>query len=120
MKTMALIAAAILTGCGAEPGPADEPAPVSLERDAATLANHRLDAGSLPEMRLIATPRGRDVLARVVSCALPRGAAITAITRDGIPYSFPGALGLAPGWAEHRPTGAERTRVIACVRSRAA
>jgi hypothetical protein len=117
MKTIALIAAAILTGCGAEPSP-DEPAPPTLEHDATVLTGYRLDGASLPELRLIATPRGRGVLARVVSCALPRGAAITAITRDGTPYSFSGARGLAPGWAAHAPTGTERARVIACVRSR--
>jgi len=116
MKTMALIAA-ILAGCGAEPGLA-EPTPPSLERDAAALAAHRLDGGSLPQMRLLGTPRGRDVLARVVSCALPRGTALTAITRGGTPYSFAGGLGLAPGWIEHAPSGAERARVTACLRLR--
>lgn len=117
MKTIALIAAAILTGCGADPGP-DGPTQVTLERDAAALADHRLDGASLPELRLIATPRGRDILARVVSCALPPGAAITATTRDGTPYSFSGGRGLAPGWVSHTPDRGERARVLSCVRAR--
>jgi hypothetical protein len=116
MKTMALIAAAIVTGCSSDPGTVAEPTAITVERDAAALANHRLDAGSLPELRLVATSGGRELLARVVSCALPRGTAITTITSDGTPYSFVGALGLAPSWAQRAPSHDERRRVIACVR----
>jgi hypothetical protein len=122
MKTLALIAIALVVAHVAERGDdsADttEPAAVTLEHDALGLAGRSLDAGSLPQMRLVATPSGREVFARVVSCALPPGAAITAIGRDGTPYSFTGALGLAPSWAQHAPTGAERGRVIACIRAR--
>jgi hypothetical protein len=87
--------------------------------DATLLAGRGLLSGSLPEIQLLGTPRGRELMSRVVSCALPRGAAVTAITRDGTPYSFAGVLGLAPGWADHAPTGDERRRVTECLRSRA-
>jgi len=120
MKTIALIAAAILSGCGTTPDPAsraeaaDDPA---LERDTAELAQRGLVGSSLPELRLLATPAGREMLSRVVACALPRGAAITAITRAGMPYSFPGTVGLAPDWATHAPSDEERRRVARCVRA---
>jgi hypothetical protein len=133
MKTIALIAIALIVAHVAESGDsaADttstssttagmtaEPAAAALEHDALGLTGRSLEASSLPQMRLVATASGREVLARVVSCALPAGAAITAIGRDGTPYSFAGALGFAPSWTQHAPTGAERGRVIACIRAR--
>ena len=124
MKTMALIAAMMLCACG-ESGEADDAdasgsaglagAPAL---DPAMLAGRGLGASSLPAVQLVSTARGRAFLASVVSCALPRGAAITAITPAGTPYSFAGARGLAPGWAEHAPTSAERQQVAACVEAR--
>src|SRR5262245_31142417 len=98
MKLMVLLAAAILTGCGAE---SSEESPATAAPDASVLASRSLGSGSLPQIQLLATPDGRDLMARVVSCALPRGAKITTINRNGTPYSFVGALGLAPGWADH-------------------
>jgi hypothetical protein len=120
MKTIAKLvvstAAALLVGCA--PG---RPDPVDLlptAHDAAVLAAHPLGGSSLREMRLLATPDGRDALALAVSCALPAGVAITAITSNGIPYSFAGSLGLAPAWAQRTPTAGERRRVIDCMRAR--
>jgi hypothetical protein len=113
MKLIALVAVALLAGCSAD---STEETPAAPALDASRLADRGLATGSLPEIQLLATPGGRDLMARVVSCALPRGAAITAITRDGTPYSFVGALGLAPGWANHAPSSAERRRVDDCVR----
>jgi hypothetical protein len=119
MKTMALIAAAILAGCGAETGddtiPTPAPAPAL---DASVLAGRSLGHGALPQLQLLASRDGRDLMARVVSCALPRGTSITTITRDGTPYSFTGDVGLAPGWADHAPSNSERRRVSDCVRAR--
>jgi hypothetical protein len=118
MKTMALIAAMMLCACGEadEAGEADAAdAGVAPALDTAMLAGRGLGASSLPAIQLVSTARGRAFLASVVSCALPRGAAITAITPAGTPYSFAGARGLAPGWAEHAPTSAERRQVAACV-----
>jgi len=106
---MLLIAAATLTACGADA----RPTPAHI--DASALARRGLSAGSLSQMQLLATPDGRQVLAHVVACALPRGATITAITREGTPYSFAGRLGLAPAWAAHAPSKLEQHRVSACV-----
>jgi hypothetical protein len=109
---------AILTaGAGGEPAPAAPTAPAA-ELDAGALAAHSLGVNSLPGMRLLASAHGRDVLARVVSCALPRGATITTITRSGTPYSFTGDAGLAPAWARRAVTPAEHRRVAACVAAR--
>lgn len=116
MKTMALIAAAILAGCGTEPADDTAAAP-ALETS--VLAGRSLGSGSLPQLQLLASRGGRDLMSRVVSCALPRGTSITAITRDGTPYSFAGDVGLAPGWADHAPSRAEQRRVSDCVRARA-
>jgi len=117
MKLMVLLAAAILTGCSAE---SSEETPATPALDASVLANRSLGSGSLPRVQLLETAHGRDLMARVVSCALPSGAAITAINREGTPYSFVGALGLAPGWADHAPSSAERRRVDDCLRGNAA
>jgi len=118
MKTMALIAAAILAGCGTEPSDDTIPAPAAAPAlDTSVLAGRSLGSGSLPQLQLLGSRDGRDLLARVVSCALPRGASITTITRDGTPYSFTGDLGLAPGWADHAPSSTERRRVNDCVRA---
>lgn len=112
---MALIAAAILAGCGAAPG--DDTAAPAL--DTSVLAGRSLGSGSLPQLQLLASRGGRALMARVVSCALPRGSSITTITREGTPYSFTGDLGLAPGWADHAPSRTEQRRVSDCVRARA-
>lgn len=117
MKTMALIVVAMLTACGAEPSDDTTLAPAL---DATVLAGRSLGSGSLPQLQLLASPNGRDLMARVVSCALPRGASITTITRNGMPYSFTGDLGLAPGWADHAPSSTEQRRVSECVRARSA
>jgi hypothetical protein len=117
MKNMIAIAALILAACGADaPAPATLSPPLSL--DATALGAHSLGGSSLAEMRLLATADGRDVLSRVVSCALPAGAAITAITSQGTPYSFVGKAGLAPAWAQRPATADERHRVTACVLGR--
>jgi len=114
MKTMALMLVAILTGCDAEPATTTRAEP---RLDATGLDAHSLGASSLPQMRLLATPDGREVVSQVVSCALARGATITTITGDGTPYSFAGSAGLAPHWAERAPTAVERRRVSDCVRA---
>jgi hypothetical protein len=119
MKTIAVFAAAMLAACGTESAPKAPALPATAEVDTASLAEHSLSVNSLPEMRLLATASGRDVLSRVVSCALPRGASITAITRSGTPYSFTGNAGLAPDWAQRAATAHERSRVTACVLGRA-
>ena len=115
MKLMVLLAAAILTGCSAESSEESRATPAP---DASVLASRSLGSGSLPQIQLLATPDGRDLMARVVSCALPRGTTLTAINRNGTPYAVVGALGLAPGWADHAPSSIERRRVDDCLRGR--
>jgi hypothetical protein len=109
--------AAAATTADAPAAPAAAQAPELALDDATPLAGRGLSSGSLPQIQLLGTPRGRELMSRVVSCALPHGAAVTAITRDGTPYSFTGELGLAPGWADHAPTGDERRRVTDCLHS---
>ena len=46
---------------------------------------------------LIQTPEGRELLAYVVRCALPGGQSLSG-AYDGVTYTFPGAVGVAPGW----------------------
>jgi len=98
-----------------EPAAPTSIAPGALSGDVAALAARSLGASSLPAMQLLATEGGRATLSNVVSCALPRGASITTIARDGTPYAFAGSAGVAPGWAAHPPTFAERARVAACL-----
>ena len=85
MKLLAVIAAATLAACSAdEPAPDASDAPTA-QVDTAALGAHSLAVNSLPEMQLLASSSGREVLSRIVSCALPRGASITAINRSGTP-----------------------------------
>jgi hypothetical protein len=126
MKTLALLAAlvsAVVAGCDA--GDAGAPdagvaAPASTRASAdVALARQSLSGSSLPKLQLIATAEGREALAQLVSCALPAGTTINAVANDGTPYLFAGNLGLAPAWAEHAPSPAERGRVTACVHGHA-
>jgi hypothetical protein len=118
MKTITLLAAALLVGCGTDAPESAPPSPTPV--DAAVLTAHRLGGSSLSEMRLLATPDGRDTLSLAVSCALPAGASITAIASDGTPYTFAGRAGLAPAWMQRTPTAGERRHIVACVRARQA
>jgi hypothetical protein len=120
MKLAAVLVLTIVTGCTGEPAPAAPHTPAPAALDESELATHSLGVGSLATMRLVATQRGREVLSRVVSCALPRGATITAITRSGVPYTFAGDAGLAPGWARRPATQDEHQRVTGCVHARVA
>jgi hypothetical protein len=122
MKTLVLIATTLLAACGSDaPAPA-APAPgapaTPAEIDATTLIARRLGLHTLPAMQLLATPRGREIVADAISCALPAGASITAIAGDGTPYWFPGGAGLAPAWEHRTPTPGERRELTACVRAR--
>jgi hypothetical protein len=121
MRIIAVIAVAMLAACSAEesaPEATDAPAAAPVV-DTSALGAHSLAVNSLPEMQLLATSSGREVLSRIVSCALPRGASITAINREGMPYSFTGSRGLAPQWAKRAATTGEQHRVTDCVLGRA-
>lgn len=120
MRILAVIAAATLAACSADESASEAPElPVAAaQSDTAALGAHSLAVNSLAEMRLLGTSSGREVLSRIVSCALPRGASITAINRNGTPYSFTGSRGLAPEWAQRAATAGEQYRVVACVLGR--
>ncbi|MEO5727754.1 MAG: hypothetical protein ABI134_30390, partial [Byssovorax sp.] len=55
------------------------------------LTNNALTNNSLSD------PNAREVLKYIVSCALPRGAEVN-FTADGVAYTYPGEIGLAPNW----------------------
>jgi hypothetical protein len=121
MSKLALFVLAIcpmVVGCDSHAEDASRPtmpAPIA-PLDTTALSRHSLGQSSLAEMRLLATPFGRDVLAQVVSCALPRGSSLTTINRDGTPYSFPGEHGLAPAWAQRPATRGEHAEITRCLR----
>jgi hypothetical protein len=66
---------------------------------------------------LLATPEGRDLYSYIVSCALPADVTIVA-TVDGIPYEFPGSIGLAPRWLKHKLSRSGQGWVSACLLAR--
>ncbi len=117
--TLALLATALLGGACDPDDKAranEEARALPADLDTTALARRSLSASSLPQMHLLASPGGRDLLSHIVACALPAGTSLTTISRDGTPYSFFGRLGLAPTWAQHPPTAIEQHRVTACVR----
>ena len=120
MKLLAVIAAATLAACSAAEAAPDATEASTTQIDTTALGAHSLAVNSLPEMQLLATSSGREVLSRIVSCALPRGSSITAINRNGTPYSFTGSQGLAPQWAQRAATSVEQHRVTACMLGRPA
>ena len=71
----------------------------------------------LRDEKLAQTPEGRQQLKYLVSCALPEGTTVIAIAGNER-LSFPGAMGLAPGWTTQPMTAAERRRVSACMLAR--
>ena len=48
------------------------------------------------------TAGGRDIVKYMVKCALPAGDSLTKQDQNGITYTFPGGIGVAPG-AQERP-----------------
>jgi hypothetical protein len=61
------------------------------------------------------TAGGRNTVAYLVRCALPAGASITKKDQNGTSYTFPGEIGLAPGWANDRCDQSCRQWVSACM-----
>ncbi|HEY3595505.1 MAG TPA: RICIN domain-containing protein, partial [Polyangiaceae bacterium] len=47
---------------------------------------------------LMNTSQGRDTVSYMVRCALPAGHSITKKDQNGVSYTFPGQIGLAPTW----------------------
>jgi hypothetical protein len=137
-----LVAAGILAGCG---GTADDDLgrvqSAALSANALTanaltanaltanaltanaLTANALTANALTANALTANglkdPLAREFLKYAVSCALPDGASVN-VTVDGQMYSFPGQLGLAPGWGERNGScdGECQRWVSACMLAR--
>jgi hypothetical protein len=110
-RSVAMCAALALAACGGAVPSTAPIAPAPTEG----LARQSLAGSSLAELQLLTSEQGRDLLARVVACALPPGVKLTAIGRDGTPYAFPGAAGLAPAWADRPATAIEHRQVRACL-----
>ncbi len=82
------------------------------------LTNNALTSNALTSNAL-SDPNAREVLKYIASCALPSSSTIN-VTVDGVPYSFPGGLGLAPQWGQNNGTcnASCQETVSACVISR--
>ena len=89
------------------------------------LSSTKLEA-NMANAEILATPEGRDVYAYLVSCALPADVSIVAAVPDAEddPYctggtcTFPGGLGLADYWADHKLNPQGQRWVTACVLAR--
>jgi hypothetical protein len=82
------------------------------------LSANRLSANSLEVQGLMATDSGREVMQYIVGCAMPTGQSLTLQDPAGVKYTYPGWIGLAPGWATRIPTVSERRWVTACLLAR--
>lgn len=67
---------------------------------------------------LLATEDGREVLAFIVSCALPGEITVTATASDGSEYQFFGELGLAKSWLRGPLGKAGQGWISACLLAR--
>jgi len=134
MKTSLLICIVLAGGCVAEPddgGLSQTQDPLTASNKLAAnklaanklaankLAANKLAANSLEVQGLMATDSGRDVMSYIVGCAMPTGQSLTLLdATTGTQYTYPGWIGLAPGWATRAPTVAERHWVTACLLAR--
>lgn len=71
----------------------------------------------LRDAKMAQTAEGREQLKYLVSCALPQDTTVIAVA-DNKRFSFPGSMGLAPGWATQSLTAAEQRQVSACMLAR--
>lgn len=66
---------------------------------------------------LISSADARQNLKYLSSCALDKNTVLVGVYK-GQEYEFPGAMALAPSWAERALTGSERRWVSACILAR--
>jgi hypothetical protein len=64
---------------------------------------------------LMTTAGGREVVKYMAKCALPAGHTLTKQDQNGVSYSFPGAIGVAPEWETGLCTLDCQERVSACM-----
>ena len=69
---------------------------------------------ALADPSLAATAARREQLKYLVRCALPAGVALYA-DQDNTRFTFPGGLGLAPGWVDEAMTPSQERWVSACL-----
>lgn len=81
------------------------------------LSANRFEVNPVGAGDLLATEDGREVLTYAVSCALPGDITLEA-TVAGTTYEFPGGIGLAPEWLDHRLKKEGQRWVTACLLAR--
>ena len=64
---------------------------------------------------LMTTPGGRDIVKYMVKCALPASDSLTKQDQNGVSYTFPGAIGVAPALKNGPCDVACQERVSACM-----
>ena len=138
---VALLCALPLVGCLAQDGDAEDGAVDVVQLPALTnnaltnnaltnnaltnnaLTNNALTNNALTNNALmnnaLSDPNARDVLKYIVSCALPAGRKVSFVA-DGVSYTYPGELGLAPQWEkiDGKCNTACQQWVSACVMAR--
>ncbi len=64
---------------------------------------------------MMTTPGGRDIVKYMVKCALANGDSLTKQDQNGVSYTFPGAIGVAPALKNGPCDAACQERVSACM-----
>jgi hypothetical protein len=82
------------------------------------IAPGRFGANAAAMQEFMATDDGREVLAFIVSCALPADATLVATLPSGDSFEFFGELGLAEEWIDHPLKKAGRGWVSSCLFAR--
>jgi len=82
------------------------------------IAPGRFTANAAAVQEFMATDDGREVLAFIVSCALPLEDTLVATMPNGDTLEFFGELGLAPEWIDHPLKKAGRGWVSSCLFAR--
>jgi hypothetical protein len=103
---IALVGSGIAAGCGAlDEGASPGGGPAGVESLArvdgyALGAENGLSAINWlsSTVGLMTNPDGRTTAAYIARCALPTGDSLVKADQNGVVYTFPGALGLAPQW----------------------
>jgi hypothetical protein len=86
----------------------------TLSPVAGLLTLDALNVDAVQSSELLATVLGRVFLDYAVKCALPAGQSVTA-SYLGTPYTFPGQVGIAPGWGSGPLSASDRRWLSACM-----
>lgn len=91
-----------------------------LSRNSVTLnslAENGLTQNRIAVNDLVVDATGREVARYLISCALRADQELT-VTVEGVDYTFPGQLGLAPAWVDRALRDSEQGWVSACMLAR--